>query len=131
MITYKKNIPLDVKDVIEVFRSSGIRRPIEDTERIQRMLDQANLTISAWDGEQLVGIARSVTDFAYCCYLSDLAVAKEYQKKGIGQELIVKTQDSLSSDVALLLLSAPNAMSYYPHIGFTQAHHAWLLPRQT
>ncbi|WP_439644808.1 GNAT family N-acetyltransferase [Caldalkalibacillus mannanilyticus] len=58
-------------------------------------------------------------------------MAKEYQKKGIGQELIAKTQDSLSSDVALLLLSAPNAMSYYPHIGFTQAHHAWLLPRQT
>ncbi|WP_439644807.1 hypothetical protein [Caldalkalibacillus mannanilyticus] len=83
MITYKKNIPLDAKDVIEVFRSSGIRRPIEDTERIQRMLDQANLTISAWDGEQLVGIARSVTDFAIAVTYLTWQWQKNIKKKAL------------------------------------------------
>ena len=92
------------------------------------MLQHANLLCSAWDDEKLVGVARSLTDFDYCCYLSDLAVDEEYQKKGIGKELIRLTQSKLGSDAKLILLAAPKAEGYYAKIGFEAHRSAWILP---
>ncbi|MFC5404316.1 GNAT family N-acetyltransferase [Cohnella soli] len=117
------------KDVSEVFKSSGIKRPADDLERIQKMIDNADVNISAWDGVRLVGIARAITDFSYCCYLSDLAVCKEYQKTGIGTELVKRLREHLGEEVSLLLLSAPTAMEYYPRIGFEKTEKAFLIPR--
>ena len=129
-IQYRLNAPVTGQEVAEVFVRSGINRPTEDTNRIQKMLDHANLTITAWNGEKLVGIARSLTDFCYCCYLSDLAVDKEYQGRGIGQELIQQTRNQLSEQVTLILVSSPTAMSYYPAVGFDKAENAWIIRRK-
>lgn len=126
---YKVDAALTAQEVADVFRSSGIKRPVDDPERIQRMIDHADLTVTAWDGGRLIGIARAVTDFAYCCYLSDLAVRKEYQKKGIGKELVTRLRGRLGDEVSLLLLSAPSAMDYYPLIGFEKSDKAFLIPR--
>lgn len=129
-IEYRLNVAATAKEVVDVFVRSGIHRPTDDLERIQQMLDHANLTITAWDGKKLIGIARSLTDFCYCCYLSDLAVDKEYQRSGIGQELIEQTRTRLSEQVSLILLSAPTAMSYYPYVGFDKADNAWIIRRK-
>lgn len=129
-IKYEINVPIEAAQVAEVFRSSGIRRPVDDLERIQRMVDNANLIATAWVGERLVGIARALTDFSYCCYLSDLAVDKEYQKNGIGRHLITQIQEVLGEEASLVLLAAPNAKDYYPQIGFQRADNAFLIPRQ-
>src|SRR5690606_7124173 len=129
-ISYLVNVPVPPEKVIELFRRSGIRRPYNDYQRIKKMIDHANLIITAWDGEKLVGIARCLTDFVYCCYLSDLAVDRDYQQKGIGKELIHQVQNQLTDEVALILLAAPGAMSYYLHIGFYQAENAWIIPRK-
>ncbi len=93
MINYKVNDPISVKQFIELLNKTtlGARRPLEDEKRVAAMLHHADLLITAWDGERLVGVARSVTDFAYCCYLSDLAVDEQYQKQGIGLQLIEHT----------------------------------------
>lgn len=80
MIQYKSDIIPTVEEIVEVYDSSGINRPTHDKARIQQMYANANLIVSAWDSEKLIGIARSLSDFCYCCYLSDLAVRKEYQK---------------------------------------------------
>ncbi|MEK4038909.1 GNAT family N-acetyltransferase [Paenibacillus sp. FSL F4-0122] len=128
-IKYKINASLCSKDVSDVFKSSGIKRPADDHERIQKMIDNADVNISAWDGVRLIGIARAITDFSYCCYLSDLAVCKEYQKTGIGTELIKRLREHLGEEVSLLLLSAPTAMEYYPRIGFEKTEKAFLIPR--
>lgn len=129
-IEYRFNAPVTGQDVADVFKRSGINRPTDDIERIQNMIDHGNLIITAWDGEKLVGIARSLTDFCYCCYLSDLTVDKEYQHAGIGKELIHQTQMRLSDQVSLLLLSAPTAMAYYPKVGFDKAENAWIIRRK-
>lgn len=129
-IEYKVNAPINAEEVANVFRASGIRRPVEQLERIQKMIDNANITITAWDESKLIGIARAITDYSYCCYLSDLAVDEEYQRKGIGKALINELQNQLSEEISLLLLSAPNAMDYYPHVGFNKANNAFLIPRQ-
>jgi GNAT superfamily N-acetyltransferase len=129
-LTYRINAPITAEAVADLFRSSGIRRPVDDLPRIQRMLDHANLTITAWDGEKLVGIARALTDFSFCCYLSDLAVARDYQKSGIGKALIRQVQKAIGDESMLLLLAAPEAMEYYPHIGFDKVHRAWEIPRK-
>ncbi|AJS58554.1 GNAT family N-acetyltransferase [Paenibacillus sp. IHBB 10380] len=128
-IEYKINTSLCSTDVSDVFKSSGIKRPADDLERIQRMIDNADVNISAWDGDKLVGIARGITDFSYCCYLSDLAVCQEYQKTGIGTELVERLREHLGEEVSLLLLSAPTAMEYYPRIGFEKTEKAFLIPR--
>ncbi|OGF53840.1 MAG: GNAT family N-acetyltransferase [Candidatus Fraserbacteria bacterium RBG_16_55_9] len=129
-ITYRANAPLQAEEVAHLFRRSGIRRPVDDLKRIQKMVENANLILTAWDGNKLVGIARAVTDFSYCCYLSDLAVDRAYQRKGIGQELIRQMRERLGDEVMLLLLAAPEAMEYYPHIGFEKAENAWLIRRK-
>ena len=94
------------------------------------MLAGANLTVTAWDGERLVGIARALTDFAYCCYLSDLAVDGAYQKQGIGRKLVEMVQKEIGEEVMLLLLSVPDAMTYYPKIGFEKVENGWTIPRK-
>jgi predicted N-acetyltransferase YhbS len=92
------------------------------------MLSTANLVITAWDGDRMVGVARSLTDFTFCTYLSDLAVRESHQKLGIGKELIRRTQDEGGTQTRLILLAAPAAVDYYPHIGFEQHHSCWTLP---
>lgn len=130
MIDYRLNVPLEPAAVARVFDASGITRPTADLDRIGRMLANANLLISAWDGAQLVGVCRAVTDFAYCCYLSDLAVDKAWQRQGIGGELIRLTREAIGAEVSLILLSAPGAMAYYPTQGFQQAENAFVIRRQ-
>ncbi len=129
-ISYRVNAPVTTEQVIDLFRSSGLRRPIDQPERIARMLQHANLTITAWEGDRLVGIARALTDFSFCCYLSDLAVEKTAQKSGIGKELIRRVREAIGEESMLLLLAAPEAMEYYPHIGFEKSERAWIINRQ-
>jgi predicted N-acetyltransferase YhbS len=93
---------------------------------MEKMLRNANLVITAWDGDLMVGISRSLTDFAYATYLSDLAVRESYQRHGIGKELVRRTKE-LSGAGAVILLSAPKAVDYYPHIGFSHHPSAWVL----
>jgi predicted N-acetyltransferase YhbS len=129
LITYRTGNQLDLDQVIELYRSCslGARRPVDDRERMRLMLANANLVITAWDGELLVGISRSLTDFAYATYLSDLAVRESHQRLGIGKELIRLTQAG-GGQATVILLSAPAAVAYYPRIGMHQHPSAWLLP---
>ena len=128
MITYRTGNDVELETVIELYRAStlGERRPVDDRERMRQMLQNANLVVTAWDGELLVGIARSVSDFSFATYLSDLAVRLSHQKQGIGRELIRQTQ-VLGGQALLILLSAPKAVEYYPRIGLTQHPSAWTL----
>lgn len=128
MVTYRNGNDLDLDAVIELYRAStlGERRPVDDRERMKRMLQNANLVITAWAGDLLVGIARSLSDFSYVTYLSDLAVRLSFQKQGIGRELIRRTQE-LSGKATVILLSAPKAVDYYPHIGMKHHPSAWML----
>ena len=115
--------------VIEVYDSAGLRRPTTDPARIGEMVRNSNLIVTAWDGDKLVGVSRAITDFHYCCYLSDLAIRNEYQKQGIGQRLVQLTKEALGPRVMLLLLSAPTAMEYYPKIGMAKLDNAFMIQR--
>ena len=128
-ITYKTNESITAEQFSKVFRASGIRRPVDDLPRLQKMLEHSDLLITAWDREQLVGVARSITDFSYCCYLSDLAVDQNYQSHGIGKELVRQTQQQINEEVALILLSSPIAMEFYPRIGFQKVENGYIIPR--
>ncbi|MCX7877999.1 MAG: GNAT family N-acetyltransferase [Ignavibacteria bacterium] len=130
VITYKVNSKIEPHQLAELFRSSGIKRPADDLNRLKKMLENSNLTVTAWDGDKLVGIARAITDFSYCCYLSDLAVDKDYQKQGIGQELVTEIQKQIGEESMILLIAAPETMEYYPKIGFTKIDNAFLIPRK-
>jgi len=129
-IIYKSGIMPDIEQVIDLYNSSGIKRPTADFERTRKMYSNSNLLVTAWDEDKLVGIARSLTDFCYCCYLSDLAVRMEYQKQGIGKELIRLTQIAIGEQTTLLLLSAPSAMEYYPKLGFQKVENGFIIPRK-
>jgi len=121
---------LDLDEVLEVYRSSGLglRRPIEDRQRMDAMVRNANLVLVARDTDDgtLIGIARSVSDFAYVTYLSDIAVAGTHQRSGIGRALIDATRKEAPT-AKIVLLSAPAAAEYYPHIGFAPHTSAWVL----
>lgn len=119
---------LDVGEVLGVYRSSGLgeRRPIEDTARFGDMVRNANLIVTCRIDGELVGIARSVSDFSYVTYLADIAVSLPHQKSGIGRALIDATRKQ-APQAKIVLLSAPAAREYYPHMGFSRHDSAWVL----
>ncbi len=127
MISYRTGNDLDLDSVIDLYVDStlGERRPVNDRAAMAAMLQNANLVVTAWDGGLLAGISRALTDFTYCTYLSDLAVRLSHQRLGIGKELIRITQREGGPKTRLILLAAPKAVEYYPHIGFTHHPQCW------
>jgi GNAT superfamily N-acetyltransferase len=113
---------LAAEEFLDVLHRSGLaeRRPVGDATRIAGMMENANLFVTARDAGKLIGVSRCVTDFAYCCYCSDLAVDRAYQRQGIGQLLLAATRAALHPQATLYLIAAPAAISYYEHIGMTR-----------
>jgi GNAT superfamily N-acetyltransferase len=128
-IQYCDSRKISAAEFIDLLRRSTLaeRRPVDDPKCIEAMLHYASLLCTAWDGATLVGVARSVTDFEYCCYLSDLAVDQSYQRRGIGRKLIALTKSKLGLRANIILLAAPNAEAYYPKVGFDAHRSAWIL----
>jgi len=121
---------LGAQEFIDVLRKSTIRRPLDDVGRITEMLRHANLVLTARDGAgALVGVSRALTDFSYCCYLSDLAVDKAWQGRGVGKALLYETKRIIGPQAMLLLLSAPDPMTYYPRIGMDTVSNGFIIRR--
>ena len=130
-IQYKVNAAISADQFIDMLNRStlGKRRPVEDRACMEGMVKNANLTVTAWDQGKLVGVARSLTDFHYACWMSDLAVDESYQKSGIGKALVAHTQKALGPRCKIRLIAAPAAVDYYPKIGFVQNEQCWELLR--
>jgi GNAT superfamily N-acetyltransferase len=131
MIEYRDNTTITAEQAIDLYTRStlGERRPIHNVQTFDAMLKNANLIITAWDDERLIGISRSLTDFAYVAYLADLAVDQQYQRSGIGKQLIEETKIRLGPECMIVLLAAPKANEYYEHIGFEHNPRAWTLKK--
>ncbi len=131
MIIYRINVKITAAQAIDLYVRStlGERRPIDKVTTFADMLANANLIITAWNQEKLVGIARTLTDFSYVAYLADLAVDEQYQKRGIGKQLIEETKSHLNSECMIVLLAAPKANDYYQKIGFEHNPRAWTLKK--
>lgn len=131
-IQYRVNEAITADEFVDVLRRSTLseRRPVDEPERIARMLEHGNLLVTAWDGEKLVGVSRALTDFAFCCYLSDLAVDVAYQHRGIGKKLVELTREHAGEEAALILLAAPAAREYYPKIGMEQNPYCFMFKRE-
>ena len=129
MITYRMGNDLALDRMIELYRAStlGERRPVDDRDRMTSMLRHANLVVTAWDGDLLVGVSRALSDFSFATYLSDLAVRVSHQRRGIGKELMRRTQAAGGPQAKVILLAAPAAEAYYPHVGFTRHPQCWML----
>ncbi len=129
MICYRVGNDLDLDHVFDLYRAStlGERRPVEDRAILADMIRHANLVVTAWEGDVMVGISRSLTDFSYVAYLADLAVRDTHQKLGIGRELIARTRAEMGPRSMIVLLAAPAAVDYYPKLGFTKHGSAWIL----
>lgn len=132
-IVYQPEPGLPVADFIAVLESSTLaeRRPIHDIRRMDLMLRQADLLLTARHKGRLVGIARTLTDYSYSTYLADLAVAKDWQGHGIGRELIRLTHEAAGLHTNLILIAAPGARTYYPHIGMASHDSCWMVRGQT
>jgi GNAT superfamily N-acetyltransferase len=128
MIDYQLEPQLSVEEFIDVLVRStlGERRPVDDRERIESMLKNADLIVTARLNGRLVGVSRAITDFAFCTYLSDLAVDESCQKQGIGRKLIERTHEAAGLMTRLILIAAPKARSYYPHIGMVPHDSCWM-----
>ena len=129
-IAYQLEPALTAAEFVDVLRRSTLaeRRPIDDPARMDAMLRNADIIMTARCDGLLVGVARAVSDFSFCTYLSDLAVDENFQRRGIGRELIRRTQEAAGMNAKLLLIAAPKAVDYYPHIGMTRHDSCWLWP---
>ena len=131
-ITYRSDIALTPSQFTDLLKRSTLdqRRPVNDPKRIEQMLRHGNILITAWSGELLVGVSRALSDFSFCCYLSDLAVDEAFQHKGIGKKLIEETHAVSGLDTMLILLAAPAAINYYPKIGMNKFEHCFIINRR-
>ena len=128
-IIYKLNEKISPEQLLKLFNDANLKRP-QSLERLNKMINDADILISAWSENELIGVVRCITDYSFCCYISDLAIGKKFQKKGIGKELIRKVQEYLGDEVMILLLSVPQALNYYPKIGFNKIDNAYQIPRK-
>jgi ribosomal protein S18 acetylase RimI-like enzyme len=128
-IKFRSEVVPATESIIDLYNSSGIKRPTANHERISKMYANSNLVVTAWDKSKLVGISRSLTDFCYCCYLSDLAVREEYKHRGIGKKMIEITKRIIGEQSMLLLLAAPSAMEYYPKVGLEKVDNGFIIKR--
>jgi len=127
---YAREDYLGADEYIDVVAKSGLNRPIQDRARVERYLKHTNLFVTARQDGKLVGFARSLTDFCFCCYLSDLAVDKACQGQGIGKRLIEETRQAAGGELTTtLLLSAPTAMTFYQGIKMPAADNCFLYRR--
>ena len=128
MVELRVGNDLDLDQVVGVYVAStlGDRRPVGDRSRMAAMLANANLVVSAWDGDRITGIARCLSDFAYATYVSDLAVDRDYQRQGVGRALLARVQRE-GAPARIILLAAPAAADYYPRIGMNRYDSAWTL----
>ena len=127
-VTYQTEPSLTSDEFIDLLVRSTLaeRRPVEDRERIEAMLRNADLLLTARIKGHLVGVARAITDFVYCCYLSDLAVDESYQRQGIGKGLMRHVAEAAGPQTKLILLAAPKAVDYYPRIGMVRHESCWV-----
>jgi len=128
-ITYKFDVTPTADQIIELYNNAGIPRPTNDRDRIAKMYENSNLVISAWDNDKLVGVVRAITDFVWYTFLADLAVNPECKASGIGRKLIELTKEKVGEQTAIILLSVPTAMEYYPKVGFTKDDRAFSISR--
>jgi predicted N-acetyltransferase YhbS len=131
-LTYQLEPDLPLEEFIDVLVRSTLaeRRPVHDLDTIRAMLRNADVILTARLGGLLVGVSRAITDFAFCTYLADLAVDERHQRQGIGRELIRRTHEAAGLQTVLILLAAPKAQTYYPHIGMTKHESCWVTPRR-
>jgi N-acetylglutamate synthase-like GNAT family acetyltransferase len=129
-ITYRSDIVPTAAQVIELYDKAALPRPTNDPGRIEKMFQNSNLIITAWDKDKLVGVSRTITDWAWCSYLADLAVNPDYKKSGIGKKLIELTREKVGEQSMLLLLSVPTAMDYYPRVGFSKEDRGFIIHRK-
>lgn len=131
-IIYKSDVNITEQEFIDILKRSTLdaRRPVDNRERIRLMLQHGNVLITAWDNDKLVGVSRALTDFSFCCYLSDLAVDEAYQRKGIGKKLIDETHLKAGLQTMLILLAAPAAANYYPRINMERFTDCFVIRRK-
>ena len=132
-IVYRNDLQISVKEFIDLLTRSTLdkRRPVNEPDRIKKMLEHGNILITAWSGNLLVGVSRAMSDFSFCCYLSDLAVDEAFQRQGIGKKLIEETHKVSGENTSLILLAAPAAVEYYPKVGMERFMDCFIIRRKS
>lgn len=128
-IIYRSDIVPEAGEIIELYDAAGLPRPTDDPDRIRKMFENSNLVVSAWDGDRLIGVCRTITDWVWSSYLADLAVSPDHKETGIGRKLIDLTREKIGEQSMILLLSVPTAMEYYPNVGFRRDDRAFIIER--
>jgi ribosomal protein S18 acetylase RimI-like enzyme len=128
-IVYKSDVVPTAQQIIELYSDAALPRPTHDPQRIKAMFENSDLIVTAWDGDKLVGLSRTITDWVWCSYLADLAVSPDYKRSGIGKKLIDLAREKIGEQSMLLLLSVPTAMDYYPKVGFVKENRAFIINR--
>ena len=93
-------------------------------ERIARLVDSASVSLTARNGDGLlVGVLFGLTDFAYWLYVTDLGVDRDYERRGIGRQLMKEAHELAGGekDIAVYLIANENAVPFYEKYGMKRA----------
>lgn len=119
-IIYAQEQALSAADYIAVLGSTymGERRPIGNVARVTRMLAGSNMIVTARDADgAIVGVLRGISDGEWVCYVADLVVHADHQRKGIGTGMLDECKRILGPGMGIVLVAYPEAVDYYRRIG--------------
>jgi ribosomal protein S18 acetylase RimI-like enzyme len=86
-VAVREDRDVDVHQLAALLAAAGMGRR-RDPEHLSAMLAGSRWVVSAWDGDQLVGFARAISDGVSNAYVSHVAVAPSHQRHGVGRQLL-------------------------------------------
>lgn len=112
-LTFAVNEVVDVQEAVALLkRAERKQRDSGDEHRLVRIVPEANIVVTARDGQKLVGLARGLKEHSGCCYLSDLIVDREYAAHAVGEKLIRQVAKQVGENSLIVLVPAPQAHAY-------------------
>ena len=109
----------DTSDLVALYRSVGWSIYADDPESLVRAVQQSDWVVCAWVGLDLVGLARALTDGVSVTYLQDVLVHPDYQRRGIGRDLLTRWLEAHPSVRQRVLLTddRPEQKALYGSMG--------------
>lgn len=130
VVTYSHGPPPEPAQLLRLFHQApwAKHRSLGDA---RAMLHNTDVTLSAWDGERLVGFGRVLTDFVYRATIWDVIVDKAYQRQGIGKEIVTRILNHPRLNRVELFWLCTRRPGFYEKLGFTSKEQTGMVWSRT
>lgn len=125
-IRFETGKTFDRGQLLALYEDAGWTAYTEEPERLERAIANSTRVVSAWDGAQLIGLVRVLSDGEHVVYAQDLLVLREYRRQGLGTALLRRALQPFEHvrQTVLVADNSPEMRAFYRAQGFENASRA-------